>query len=89
MSSGFDFYPANRTTPTKTFRVDTHRRFVTGGVFAEMGRAVVCGSDHGKVYVFEIDDGKPCQILKHGSAEQMIQAVEVRERAFEGLLNVH
>ena len=78
MSTGFDLYLANRTTPTKTFTVDTRRQFVKGGVFVEMGRAVVCGSDHGKVYVFGIDDGKPWQILRHGSAEQMIQVVEVR-----------
>jgi hypothetical protein len=80
MSNGFDLYPANRTTPTRTFKVDTHRRFVKAGVFAEMGRAVVCGSDHGKVYIFGTDDQKPSQILRHGSAEHMIQAVEVRER---------
>lgn len=78
MNNGFDLYLSNRTTPTKTFTVATHRRFVKGGVFAELGKAVVCGSDHGKVYVFGIDNGKPWQILKHGNAEQMIQAVEVR-----------
>jgi hypothetical protein len=79
MRNGFDLYPPNRTTPTRTFKVDSRRRFVKNGVFAEMEKAVVCGSDHGKIYVFGMGDGKSRQILTHGSAEQMVQAVGVRD----------
>lgn len=39
----------------------------------------MCGSDHGKVYIFGLDDEKPRQILRHGSADHMIQVVEVRD----------
>ena len=79
MSNGFDLYPPNRNTPTKTFKVDTNKTFVKAGVFAEKGKTVVCGSDHGKAYIFGTDDGKARQILKHGGNDQMIQAVEVRD----------
>ena len=78
-NNGFDLYPINRSTPTRTFKVDANRRFVKGCAFAEVGKAVVCGSDHRKVYIFGIDDEKPRQILRHGSADDMIQAVEVRD----------
>ncbi|KAF8516552.1 WD40-repeat-containing domain protein [Hysterangium stoloniferum] len=73
MGNGFDLYPANRTTPMRTFKVQ--KKFVKAGVFAERGKAVVCGSDHGKAYVFGIDNRKLQQILRHKGAEQMIQAV--------------
>jgi len=79
MRNGFNLYPPNRMTPIRTFKINTRRRFVRNGVFAEMGKVVVCGSDHGSVYVFGIDDGKPRQILTHGGTGQMVQAVEVRD----------
>ncbi|KAF8512356.1 WD40-repeat-containing domain protein [Hysterangium stoloniferum] len=74
MGNGFDLYPANHTTPMRTFKVHTQKNFVKAGVFAERGKAVVCGSNHGKAYVFGIDNRKLQQILRHGGAEQMIQA---------------
>ena len=78
MTNGFYIYPPNRTTPIRTFKIDATRRFVRNGVFAEMGKVVVCGSDHGSVYAFRTDDGEPRQILRHGGIGQMVQAVEVR-----------
>ncbi|KAF8505255.1 hypothetical protein BU17DRAFT_71477 [Hysterangium stoloniferum] len=79
MGNGFDLYPANHTTLMRTFKVHTQKKFVKAGVFAERGKAVVCRSDHGKAYVFGIDNRKPQQIPRHGGAEQMIQVVGVRD----------
>ena len=83
MRNGFDLYSPGRSTPAKTFKVDAQRRVVKRCVFAESGKAAVCGSDHGRAYVFGIDDEKPRQILRHGNAEQMIQAVEVRNCVYK------
>ncbi|KAF8509297.1 hypothetical protein BU17DRAFT_70496 [Hysterangium stoloniferum] len=58
MGNGFDLYPANHTTPMRTFKVHMQKKLVKAGVFAERGRAVVCGSDHGKAYVFGIVNRK-------------------------------
>jgi hypothetical protein len=81
MVNGFDLYryPANRLAPIRTFSVSSTKKYIKGGVFAAGGRAVVCGSDHGKVYVFPIAETKPKQELFHGNGTQMIQAVSVRQ----------
>jgi len=79
MADGFDLYSANRPAPVRTFPVRSARKYVKCGVFAEGGRAIVCGSDHGKVYVFSIADTKPKQELLHGNRNQMIQTVAVRQ----------
>jgi len=45
--------------------------------FAEGGRAVVCGSDHGLVYIFDLQTGKRLQKLDIGTNE-WVQVVVVR-----------
>lgn len=80
MADGFDLYSANRPAPIRSFLVRSTKKYIKGGVFAEGGRAIVCGSDHGKVYVFAIADTKPKQELVHGNRKQMIQTVSVRQR---------
>jgi len=45
--------------------------------FAEHGAVVVGGSDHGCVYVFNINDPEPAQVLYHEKADSMIQTVAV------------
>jgi len=77
MADGFDLYSANRLAPIRSFPVRSTKKFIKSGVFAEGGRAVVCGSDHGKVYVFAIADVQPKQELVHGHRKQMIQTVLV------------
>ena len=46
-------------------------------MFAENGCRVITGSDHGKVYVFKTEGGKPVDILPHAS-DDMVQSITVR-----------
>lgn len=48
-----------------------------GCEFGEGGKIVVCGSDHGKVYVFAVHDEEPNQELVHGNRGQMVQTIQV------------
>ena len=77
MTNGFDLYSATRTTPLRSFYIETSRKYVKKGVFGEKGSIVICGSDHGKVYVFGTNKGETLQTLKHGKGG-LIQTVEVR-----------
>ena len=54
------------------------KKYVKKAVYAEKGNAIVGRSDHGKVYVFEIQNPKAQQTLVHGRKDIMIQTVEVR-----------
>ena len=76
MTDGFDLYSVNCPAPIRSFPVRSTKKYVKGGISAEGGRTIVCGSDHGRVYVFTVADAKPKQELLHG--KQMIQAVAVR-----------
>ena len=78
MRDGFDLYPYNRTTPSRTYKVKTTRMYVKAGVFGEGGRIVVCGSDHGRIYVFGVGELKPRQVLWHGRSVEAVQVVEVK-----------
>ena len=80
MADSFDLYSGNCPAPIRSFPVRSTKKYIKGGVFAEGGRAVACGSNHGKVYVFSIADTKPKQELVHGNRKQMIQTVSVRQR---------
>jgi len=77
MMDGFDLYHANRGSPSCSFKIESSKKFVRNGVFGEKGRVVVCGSDHGKVYVFAMAETELMQILRHGAHTQLIQTVEV------------
>ena len=79
MTDGFDLYSANRPAPIRSFPVKSTKKYVKGGVFAEGRRAIACGSDHGKIYIFGIANTKPKQELLHGNKKQMIQTVAVRQ----------
>ena len=79
MADGFDLYSVNRPAPIRSFPVRSTKKYIKGCVFAENGRAIVCGSDHGKAYVFAIADIQPKQELVHGNRKQMIQTVSVRQ----------
>ncbi|KAI1783025.1 WD40-repeat-containing domain protein [Ganoderma leucocontextum] len=43
-------------------------------MFAENGCRVITGSDHGKVYVFKTEGGKPVDILQHAAGD-MVQSI--------------
>jgi hypothetical protein len=49
-----------------------------GGEGSEEGHASACGSDGGKVYVFDVASGAVVQTLEHGKEQLLIQTVAVR-----------
>jgi hypothetical protein len=79
MTDEFDSYTLPRTTPIQCFKVLTSKKYVKKVVYAEKKDAVVGGSDHGKVYVFGIQNPKAQQTLIHKKKDIMIQTIEVRK----------
>lgn len=77
MRDGFDLYAPGRTMPVRSFKFHSTKKYVKGGVFGEGGKIVICGSDHGKAYIFGVNDEESNQELTHGSQGQMIQTVQV------------
>jgi hypothetical protein len=78
ITTGFDVYPIHRSTPIHSFEVPTARKFVKMAVFGEKGSIVVGGSDHGKVYIFDLKAPQITQTVIHGNPTSLIQAVAVR-----------
>jgi hypothetical protein len=78
ITTGFDVYPIHRSTPIHSFEVPTARKFVKMAVFGEHGSIVVGGSDHGKVYIFDLKAPQITQAVIHGNSMSLIQAVAVR-----------
>lgn len=84
MSTGFDVYALQRSTPAHSFEVPTGRRYTRDVVFGEKGAVIVGGSDHGKVYVFDLKSSfdlkpsTPAQLITHGKPTSLIQAIIVR-----------
>ena len=77
MVDGFDLYPPNRTSAIKKFKVATSKKYIKQAVFAEKGKLVACGSDHGLGYVFDVNLSGIPQRLAHGKGDELIQTVEV------------
>ncbi len=77
MVDGFDLYPPDRTSAAQTFKVATSKKYVKKSVFAEKGKLVVCGSDHGSAYIFDVNLSGIPQKLNHGKGDELIQTVEV------------
>lgn len=80
LSTGYDMYNFPRTSPARSFKVPTSRKFIKQGVFVESATGVACGSDHGYVYVFRAQTSKPAQMLQHAGKKVLIQAIDVSER---------
>ncbi|PPQ97562.1 hypothetical protein CVT26_002347 [Gymnopilus dilepis] len=77
MTNGFDLYPPNRIHAVRTFSVENTKKVVKKSAFGEAGNVLICGSDHGMVYVYSCADGTvPLQTLKHGTRSQLIQVLE-------------
>jgi hypothetical protein len=66
LSTGFDLYFMNQTSPAWSLYIPNTKLYVKEGHFAENSTMAICGSDHGKVYIFEVATGEKEQILKHG-----------------------
>ena len=66
MSTGFDVYALQCSTPSHSFKVLVGRRYTRGVVFGEKGAVIVGGSDCGKVYVFDVKSLTLAQLITHG-----------------------
>ncbi|KDR76662.1 hypothetical protein GALMADRAFT_139563 [Galerina marginata CBS 339.88] len=75
ITNGFDVYPIHRSTPIHSFEVPTTHQYVRMAVFGENGSVVVGGSDHGKVYIFDLKAPGITSTIMHGSPTSLIQAV--------------
>ena len=89
MTNGFDIYPLHHTTPTRSYLVENKRKFIKAACFAEKGKVVVCGSDHGRAYIFSSSKSTDPQILQHGDCNQMVQTAAVRTQATEMSIYPH
>lgn len=77
MYTGFDLYPLGSTTPMETFQIPVSKRMIKSTAFTENGKGVVCGSDHGKIYIYASKNAQPAHILKVAGKTDPIQAVAV------------
>jgi hypothetical protein len=79
VSDGFDLHQMADGAFVRTYTTGTAtRRVPKQVVFAESLRAVVGGSDHGAVYVFDRKSGGKVAVLQH-SDKGLVQTVTVRE----------
>lgn len=63
----FDLYEFPQETPLKTYSVPSTRRKIKQCAFLDNDELVVCGSDNGKVYLFEANTGDVVQELQQDS----------------------
>ncbi|KAG6915608.1 hypothetical protein DXG01_010723 [Tephrocybe rancida] len=78
LSTGaFDVYKFPSSTPASSFDMVSPRRFVKQCQFSEEDHIAVCGSDHGKVYVVNPNDGATTQVLDSAATHDLIQAITV------------
>ncbi|KDR77451.1 hypothetical protein GALMADRAFT_138563 [Galerina marginata CBS 339.88] len=78
INSGYDIYPTGRSIPTYSFEVPATRKHIRGVVFCENGLSVVGGSDHGKIYLFNLKSPQFNQVMTIGSQTTLIQALASR-----------
>jgi hypothetical protein len=77
LSKGYDLYELPRSSPLCTYPIPTKKRCIKDGAFAESNNLIVCGSDHGKVYLFNLDSSEPQQILHQARGRIDVQAIDV------------
>ncbi|KDR71183.1 hypothetical protein GALMADRAFT_144244 [Galerina marginata CBS 339.88] len=78
INSGYDIYPTGRSIPTYALEVPATRKHIRGVVFCENGLSVVGGSDHGKIYIFNLKSPQLNQVMIQGNQTTLIQAVASR-----------
>jgi hypothetical protein len=73
VGSGFDIYKVDSGNFVRTLSTgDPLKTYPKGVAFVDNSHAIVGGSDHGRVYIFECKTGKVLHKLKHskqGGAE--------------------
>jgi hypothetical protein len=84
---GFDVH--NLDSGGLLYSLDTGKpiqRVPKRALFAEESKTIVCGSDHGAVYIFGHKQSEPLQVLKHAEGG-LVQAIAVRIFIFWRHLN--
>lgn len=84
LTKGFDLYTYPHSSPSDSFPIARNKAFVQQGVFLEDETSVVCGSDHGEIYIYSLGTFKCLQKLKHGSRKTKIQVLNVRSHLTPG-----
>ncbi|KAL1946016.1 hypothetical protein VTO73DRAFT_2018 [Trametes versicolor] len=80
VGSGFDVWNLNGGTHQRTFPTGKPTRFLPRQVgFADDAKAIVGGSDHGAVYVFDRKTGAPLDVLRHAQ-QGLVQTIATTER---------
>jgi hypothetical protein len=79
LAKGFDLYSYPRLSSLKCLSVERKRTHVYDGLFLENGQIICCGSDHGGIYIFSLEQEKFVQILQHGSSKSMVQVLGVSQ----------
>ena len=66
--TGFDLWDLSNDTHLQTFPTGKPTRYLPRKVaFAEGGKTIICGSDHGLVFVFDRQTGAPLDVLQHAT----------------------
>lgn len=77
---GFDIYAMNRSsTPARRFYVPPQRHALhsRGIMFGEAARVVMCRSDHGLIYVFDLKSSIQQQTLCHDDGMFLMHGTSV------------
>jgi hypothetical protein len=77
LRDGFDLYNLTRPYPMRSFPIPTTKYFVRQGAFVDFMRLAVCGSDHGKVYVFDVKSSTLVETLEHGEGTYYILRIRM------------
>lgn len=89
VSNGFDMWDLDVGTHLRTFPTGPPTRFLPRQViFAERWKAIVAGSDHGAVYVFDRTTGAPLDVLRH-PAKGLVQTVAVSDYRTSTMHDAH
>jgi hypothetical protein len=81
LTKGFDLYAYPHSSPSDSFPIARDKAYVHQGVFLEDETSVVCGSDHGDIYIYSLGTSKCLQKLRHGSRKTKIQVLTVRSHS--------
>lgn len=66
VGNGFDLYTIDSGHFQRTLRTrEAQKTFPKGVVFANNGNAVIGGSDHGLLYIFDVQTGDVLRTISH------------------------
>lgn len=79
VGNGFDLYKLDSGHFVRTFLTrEPVKTYPKGVAFANNCRAVIAGSDHGRVYIFDRKTGRNIKTIKHGK-EGGVQIIGVSD----------